>query len=82
MERIILIKTLHVGKFIINYKRKKIKKLAIWKELCDLWSSDYRTHTTNKKNKKFHQKINKLFNKLNLSQKNYTINQLSGFKRN
>lgn len=62
-------------------QKKKIKKLAIWKELCDLWSSDYRTHTTNKKNKKFHQKINKLFNKLNLSQKNYTINQLSGFKR-
>ena len=23
-------------------QKKKIKKLAIWKELCDLWSSDYR----------------------------------------
>jgi len=41
------------------YKIKNTKNKKKWDELCDFWSSDYRTHLTKKKWKKLESKINK-----------------------
>jgi len=35
-----------------------------WRELCYLWSSDFRTHITNKKWEKFQQRLNKFLSKI------------------
>ena len=33
---------------IFNYLKNNSKKQNLWKELCELWGSDFRTHTTKK----------------------------------
>ena len=53
----------------------------MWIDLCELWSSDYRTHTTTKKNLKFHKLVLKLFNKLKIKRTNDKYNKLSSFKK-
>ena len=34
---------------IFNYLKKNSKKTNLWKDLCEMWGSDFRTHTTKKK---------------------------------
>ena len=47
--------------------KRKISRYANWKELCYLWSSDFRTHITNKRWNKYLIKINEI-------KKRYLIN--------
>ena len=68
-------------KIFKSFEKKKIKKKDMWIDLCELWSSDYRTHTTTKKNLKFHKLVLKLFNKLKIKRTNDKYNKLSSFKK-
>ncbi len=66
---------------IFNYLEKNQKKQNLWKELCEMWGSDYRTHTTKKKwlycKKKLERLIKKNKIKLKLSKVNFKkINNL------
>lgn len=62
-------------------EKKKIKKKEIWINLCELWSSDYRTHTTTKKNLKFHKLVLKLSKEIKIKVNNTQQKKLSNFKK-
>ena len=60
---------------IFNYLKNNSKKQNLWKELCELWGSDFRTHTTKKKwlycKNKLERIIKKNKIKLKLSKTNF-----------
>tara|TARA_B110000971_G_scaffold189674_1_gene200175 strand:- start:7890 stop:9827 length:1938 start_codon:yes stop_codon:yes gene_type:complete len=53
-------------KIFFHLKTKKIKNVKLWKELCYLWSSDFRTHITEKRWNKFNKRIFNLKLKLSI----------------
>ena len=52
---------------IFNYLKKNSKKQNLWKELCELWGSDFRTHTTKKKWLYCKNKLERIIKKIKLS---------------
>ncbi len=61
---------------IFNYfEKKNFKKYEYWKELCYLWSSDYRTHITHKRWKKYLLRLNNFIRKINLRTKVLNLKQ-------
>ena len=61
-------------------KRKKINNDKYWLLLCYFWSSDLRTHTTNKKWHAAIYKINSTLKKLKIKKK-YIFTKFKGFKK-
>ena len=68
-------------KIFTYLEKKKIKNKDMWFNLCELWSSDYRTHTNKKKNLRFHKLVLKLFNKLKIKRNNNEQKKLNIFKK-
>jgi len=69
-------------KIFNKFKLKKEKKLVSWKKLCFLWSSDFRTHITSKRWKKYLLKLNDLKKKNLPSKKNFLQSCYSTNKKN
>lgn len=65
--------------------KKKINKINDWKKLCYFWTSDFRTHITKERWKKFNASLTKYVNRIRLydsSNNKFKINFLKKFDLN